>query len=115
MTTEVRIPATLDEAIAKLGGVDEKACYVLRALQTVQTTNAEDGHADRKGMHVVYSGFNAAFQKKFGETSQATTDEMERAGIISMRPSRGGPTVYYAAEAPALTGNGKMKAALAAL
>ncbi len=108
-----KIPSTLDEAIAVVEKVDEKAAFALKALKVARQANVEDGYPERKGMHVVYSGFNSEFQRRFGETSQPTTEALEKTGVVTMRPSRGGPTMYFVGDAPALTGNAKMKNAIA--
>jgi len=53
-----------------------------------------------KGIHVVLSGFNAAFKKQYGEDARATTDAMVIAGKLFVRPTKGGAMIYLPEEAP---------------
>jgi len=43
-----------------------------------------------KGIHTVFSGFNAAFRKYFNEDPVAATKKLAEKGVIVSRPSRRG-------------------------
>lgn len=54
-----------------------------------------------KGIHTVYSGFNQAFKKHFGEDDPIkVTNELAAQGKIVVRPVRGGVMLYIPEEAP---------------
>lgn len=67
--------------------------FVIRAIERLRTEKSN-------GIHVVWSGFNAAFEKYFGEKSQATTTEMKTKGLIEVVPFDGGVLIYKKGEAP---------------
>jgi hypothetical protein len=67
--------------------------FVLKAIERLRTEKS-------KGIHVVWSGFNQAFEKYFGETSRATTDEMKAQGLIDVIPFSNGIIIYKKGEAP---------------
>jgi hypothetical protein len=55
-----------------------------------------------KGIHSVYSGFNAAFKKYFdGENPVEATNRLAVEGKLIIRPVRGGVMLYLPEEAPA--------------
>jgi len=53
-----------------------------------------------KGIHSVYSGFNAAFKKYFGTNPVETTQRLVKEGKISIRPVKGGVIIYLPEDAP---------------
>ncbi len=53
-----------------------------------------------KGIHVVYSGFNAAFKSYFDEEARPATAQLEKDGVIAMHGCRGGAMMYKAGEEP---------------
>lgn len=70
--------------------------FILRAIERLRKGNY-------KGIHVVYSGFNAAFRDYFGAEAdpRAAVDRLVAKGVVVSRVARGGATIYKAAEAPA--------------
>ena len=69
--------------------------FVIKSIEKLRTEKS-------KGIHVVYTGFNAAFKKQFGEDSRATTHSMAEAGKIVVIPTNGGVRIYKKGEAPAV-------------
>lgn len=67
--------------------------FVLKAIEAGRTEKS-------KGIHVVYSGFNAAYKSYFGTDSRAATAKLETAGVIAVRGCRGGVMLYKAGEEP---------------
>jgi hypothetical protein len=60
-----------------------------------------------KGIHTVYSGFNAAFKKYFDDENPVeVTNRLAREGKIILRPVKGGVMLYLIGEAPASTNLG---------
>lgn len=60
-----------------------------------------------KGIHTVYSGFNAAFKKYFdGENPVEVTNKLALEGKIIIRPVKGGVMLYLPEEAPVSTSLG---------
>ena len=61
-----------------------------------------------RGIHTVYSGFNQAFRKYFGESADpvGATTKLAKAGKISTRFARGGIMIYKPEEAPAAKDKG---------
>ena len=56
-----------------------------------------------KGIHTVFSGFNAAFKKYFdGENPVEATNKLAQEGKIVLRPVKGGVMLYLPEEAPAV-------------
>jgi hypothetical protein len=54
-----------------------------------------------RGIHTVYSGFNAAFKKYFdGENPVEVTNRLAKEGKIVIRPVKGGVMLYLPEEAP---------------
>ncbi|MFQ6108611.1 MAG: hypothetical protein ACE5L7_03545 [Candidatus Aminicenantales bacterium] len=53
-----------------------------------------------KGIHSVYSGFNAAFKEYFGKDPVETTQRLAREGKIRIRPVKGGVVLYLPEDAP---------------
>jgi len=53
-----------------------------------------------KGIHTVYSGFNAAFKEYFGTNPIETTQRLAREGKINIRPVKGGVMIYLPEDAP---------------
>ena len=72
--------------------------FVLKAIEAGATSRS-------KGIHVVYSGFNAAYKSYFGTDSRAATAKLETAGVIAVRGCRGGVMLYKAGEEPARKDN----------
>lgn len=52
------------------------------------------------GIHVVYDGLNASFEKLFGVPSNDCISEMEEANEIVKLGAAGGPMIYLTGEAP---------------
>lgn len=53
-----------------------------------------------KGIHTVYSGFNDAFRRHFGEDPVVATKSLADAGKIVLRIAKGGATIYLPEDAP---------------
>lgn len=53
-----------------------------------------------KGIHSVYSGFNAAFKEYFGTNPVETTQRLVKEGKIGIRPVKGGVILYLPEDAP---------------
>ena len=53
-----------------------------------------------KGIHSVYSGFNAAFQEYFGKNPIETTQRLASEKKIIIRPVKGGVVLYLPEDAP---------------
>jgi len=53
-----------------------------------------------RGIHSVYSGFNAAFQEYFGTNPVETTQRLAAEGKIHIRPVKGGVMLYLPEDAP---------------
>jgi hypothetical protein len=53
-----------------------------------------------KGIHSVYSGFNAAFKEYFGTNPVDTTQRLAKEGKIRIRPVKGGVILYLPEDAP---------------
>ena len=47
-----------------------------------------------KGIHSVFSGFNEAFRKYFGEDPVSATNRLAQEGRIIIRPAKGGAMLY---------------------
>jgi hypothetical protein len=67
--------------------------FVLKAIETLRTDRS-------KGIHVVWSGFNAAFERYFGVASRETTASMSKAGLLDVQPMKGGAMIYKKSDAP---------------
>lgn len=55
---------------------------------------------DFKGIHSVYSGFNEAFKKYFGQDPVLATNRLAEEKKIEIRPIKGGVLLYLPGEAP---------------
>jgi len=55
-----------------------------------------------RGIHSVYSGFNQAFRKYYGEDPVKVTQMLAAEGKIGIRPVKGGVMIYLPGEGPAL-------------
>jgi hypothetical protein len=56
---------------------------------------------DYKGIHSVYSGFNAAFRKYFdGDDPVKVINKLAKEGKIFLRPAKGGVMLYLPEDAP---------------
>ena len=53
-----------------------------------------------RGIHTVYSGFNAAFRKYYNENPILITQKQVKEGKFEMQPRRGGYMIYLKGEAP---------------
>lgn len=53
-----------------------------------------------KGIHTVFSGFNDAFRRHFGEDPVVATKALADAGKIALRIAKGGATIYLPEDAP---------------
>lgn len=52
------------------------------------------------GIHVVYSGFNQAFRKYYGEDPIEVTNQLVDEGKIEIKPVKGGIMLYLPGEGP---------------
>lgn len=69
--------------------------FIERAVKTLRK-------GDYKGIHTVYSGFNAAFRKVFpGDNPVEVTRNLEQEGKIVVKLARGGAMIYLPEDAPA--------------
>ncbi|HMK42943.1 MAG TPA: hypothetical protein VK445_02275 [Dissulfurispiraceae bacterium] len=60
-----------------------------------------------KGIHTVYSGFNQAFKKHYGDVDPITvTNDLAAQGKIVVRPVRGGVMLYLPEDAPQIQSKG---------
>ena len=78
---------------------------------------AIEGLADPKygkGIHVVYSNFNAAFEEYFGTPARPIVDKLSEEGKFIKRWAKGGVMLYKPEDAPEVTDN-RGSAALAKL
>jgi len=66
--------------------------FVVRAIKKLR--------GKYRGIHTVFSGFNEAFRKYFGEDPRPVTQEMVNKGVIELRPVKGGVMIYLKGEAP---------------
>jgi len=53
-----------------------------------------------KGIHSVFSGFNAAFREYYDKDPIAATQRLAKEGKISIRPIKGGVLMYLPEDAP---------------
>ena len=96
-------------AKTQTANVSEQEAFVLRAITALRKGVDKNGNP-YLGIHVVYSGFNAAFEAHFGVKSRETLDKMIADGTIEMNVVRGGPVIYIKGEKPAGNGNSKRTA-----
>lgn len=71
--------------------VEEFVCLAIKTLRI----------GDFKGIHSVYSGFNEAFKKYFGQDPVQATNRLAEQKKIEIRPIKGGVLLYLPGEAPA--------------
>lgn len=71
--------------------------FTLKAIPALR-----DAGGKYKGIHTVYSGFNAAFRNYFGENTDPvkSVNELVKAGKIEMSFARGGAVIYLPGEGP---------------
>jgi hypothetical protein len=68
--------------------------YVVNAIRTLRGPEST-------GIHSRFSGFNRAFRIYFPDLDPVeTTTRLAGAGIIAIRPARGGVMLYLAGEGP---------------
>lgn len=67
--------------------------FTLRAISALRV-------GKYKGIHTVFSGFNNAYRKYFGEDPVAATKALADAGKIVLRIAKGGATIYRPEDAP---------------
>lgn len=69
--------------------------FVLKAIKTLRNPGY-------KGIHSVYSGFNGAFRKYFGEGANPveTTTKMATEGKLVVQMRKGGAMLYFPEDAP---------------
>ena len=60
-----------------------------------------------KGIHSVFSGFNAAFREYFDTDPIEATQAMAKKEHITIRPARKGCMIYLHGESPKLESSGK--------
>ena len=81
--------------------------FTLRAIRKLRNP------AKSKGIHVVYSKFNAAFREYFPDLDVvAAVDALAEQGKIVKGFARGGPMLYLPGEAPERTVDNKATIAL---
>ncbi|MBE3144417.1 MAG: hypothetical protein IMZ61_10915 [Planctomycetes bacterium] len=80
------------ETTGKLSELD----FTTRAIANLRTDRS-------KGIHVVYSNFNAAFKQYYGKEARETVDKLCEAGKLAKRVVRGGVMIYLPGEAPIIT------------
>jgi len=91
MSTETTVQ-NAPSVTAKLSPLE----FALRAIRKLRDP------AKSKGIHVVYSGFNAAFREYFPELDPvATINALEEQGDLVKGFARGGPMLYLPGEMPA--------------
>lgn len=73
--------------------------FIKKAIVTLR----KEGY---KGIHTVYSGFNEAFKKYFGEDPIGVTNQLAQDGKIVIRPVKGGVMLYLPEEAPSMQNRG---------
>jgi len=83
-----------------MGSKMTKEQFVLEAIRALRNP------ARSQGIHSVYSGFNQAFKRYFGEDSRDTTDKLVADGKIVIRPVKGGVMMYLPGEAPEMRDSG---------
>jgi hypothetical protein len=77
--------------------------FVLRAIETLR--NPEKS----RGIHSVFSGFNAAFRDYFpGLDPVEVTNQLAEAGKVVIRPVKRGVMIYKVGEAPAAVQAGEV-------
>lgn len=70
--------------------------FIFRFIETFRDSSKS------RGIHSVFSGFNAAFREYFpGLDPVEVTNELAREGKLEIRPVRRGVMIYRAGEAPA--------------
>jgi hypothetical protein len=67
--------------------------FARRAIQTLRTEKS-------KGIHVVYSQFNAAWKEYFGTNPKDGVMALTKTGKFVSHPCKGGAMLYLAGEAP---------------
>jgi len=80
------------QAKATAGKISEDQ-FVTQAIKNLRTDRS-------KGIHVVYSNFNAAFKSYYGKEARETVDKLCDAGKLAKRAVRGGVMIYLPGEAP---------------
>lgn len=60
-----------------------------------------------KGIHSVFSGFNAAFREYFDEDPVEATTKMASKEQVNVRPARKGCMLYLPGESPKMESSGK--------
>jgi hypothetical protein len=70
--------------------------FTLKAIEMFRDTTKS------MGIHSVYSGFNGAFRKYYGEGADpvAATTALAKAGKVTVQMRRGGAMLYIPGEAP---------------
>ena len=66
-------------------------------LLAIKNLPKKGGH---KGIHTVFSGFNAAFREHFKEDPVTIINNLVKAGNITMHPARGGVIIYDTRDRP---------------
>jgi len=76
------------------GGLLPVEEFVRRAILNLRNP------AKSKGIHSVYSGFNAAFKAYYGKDPVAATNKLAKEGKIVIIPRKGGVMLYLPEDAP---------------
>lgn len=85
----------------KIQGVLTHGEFVEKAIKALRTKGY-------KGIHTVYSGFNAAFKDYFkGDDPIAVTTALAAIGAIVIRPVKKGVMLYLPSDAPQIHDNAK--------
>jgi hypothetical protein len=82
--------------------------FTLKAIEVLRT-------GQYKGIHSVYSGFNAAFRKYFNTDPIVATKQLSESGKIAVRFARGGAILYNITDAPVVGNDDKSNKALASI
>jgi hypothetical protein len=65
--------------------------FISHAIHTLRT-------GDYLGIHVVYSGFNAAFRTYFHEDPREAVDQLVREGFLRLSLARGGAIIWLTSD-----------------
>ena len=88
----------------KVNATNQYKAMVAWTHKAIRVLREADEQHQSKGIHTVFSGFNAAFGDKFNITSKervwSTIDMMAERGDIEKRPAKRGFMIYLPGEMP---------------
>ena len=86
--------------------------FVLKALAVDSPYRGVDKKTGKayKGIHTRYSGFNEDFRAYFDSDPIEATQALAEEGVIVIRPTRGGVTLYLPEDVPASKSDERLKA-----